>query len=179
MSVNDPLPWIPLVLELIRQAVKTGIPVIGHCLGGQLLSKALGGTITRNSTPEIGWGNILVADNDCARDWLGNIVSFPGFHWHGDTFSLPKGASPLLSSHFCANQGFAIGPHLGMQCHVEMTEALIRTWNNAWADDTASREIASVQSTADQLAQMAEHLPQMRAVAQRLYERWLENVRQS
>ena len=58
MSVNDPLPWIPPVLELIRSAVRDDIPVIGHCLGGQLLSKALGGVMSRNPVKEIGWGQV-------------------------------------------------------------------------------------------------------------------------
>ncbi len=55
MSVNDPLPWIPKVTDLIRQAVAADVPVLGHCLGGQLISKALGGAITRNPVKEIGW----------------------------------------------------------------------------------------------------------------------------
>ncbi len=56
MSVNDDLPWIPPVLALIRRAVAADIPVLGHCLGGQLMSKALGGSVGRNAVKEIGWG---------------------------------------------------------------------------------------------------------------------------
>ena len=67
MSVNDDLPWIAPVLALIRQAVANNIPVLGHCLGGQLMSKALGGVVARSPVKEIGWGEVRVADNDTAR----------------------------------------------------------------------------------------------------------------
>jgi GMP synthase-like glutamine amidotransferase len=181
MSVNDPLPWIPQILELIRQAVAADIPVIGHCLGGQLLSRALGGVVTRNRVAEIGWGKLSVTDSAVQLGWLDSTEGFPAFHWHHDTFSLPEKAIPLMSSAHCQNQAFALGPHLGMQCHVEMTEALIRTWNKEWAEETASAETLqpSVQPSARQLAELGENLPHMRAMAHRLYERWLENVRKA
>src|SRR3954469_4109491 len=62
MSVNDDLPWIAPVLKLIRESVAADVPVLGHCLGGQLLSKALGGTVSRNPIKEIGWGVVSVTD---------------------------------------------------------------------------------------------------------------------
>lgn len=178
MSVNDPLPWIPDILELIRRAVKADIPVIGHCLGGQLIAKALGGTITRNPVAEIGWGRVKVSAEAVTQGWLDTPAEFPAFHWHRDTFSLPAGATPLMASEHCANQAFAIGPHLGMQCHVEMTEALIRTWNKNWEDEIDGEELAlpSVQPSGSQLAELPQHLPVMRSVAHRLYEHWLKNV---
>ena len=122
MSVNDELPWIPFVMALIRDAVARDVPLLGHCLGGQLMSKALGGVVTKNPVKELGWGKVEVADNDVARLWFGDIRQFDSFHWHGETFSLPQGAMHLLSSAHCANQAYAIGKHLAMQCHVEMTE---------------------------------------------------------
>jgi GMP synthase-like glutamine amidotransferase len=82
MSVNDDLPWIPPVLALIRGAVAADIPVLGHCLGGQLMSKALGGVVTKNPVKELGWGKTEVADNATARKWFGDIRSFDSFHWH-------------------------------------------------------------------------------------------------
>src|SRR5579859_953361 len=63
MSVNDPWPWIAPVLELIRSAVRHDVPVIGHCLGGQLMSKAFGGSVGANPAKEIGWGQVQVSDN--------------------------------------------------------------------------------------------------------------------
>src|SRR5258706_9235273 len=128
MSVNDELPWIASVLELIRDAVRKDVPVLGHCLGGQLMSKAFGGTVGRNPVKEIGWGEVRVADNAVARAWLGELQGFLSFHWHGETFSIPPGATRILESAHCANQAFALGVHLGLQCHVEMTEELIKAW---------------------------------------------------
>lgn len=178
MSVNDPIPWIETELRLIRDAVRHDIPVIGHCLGGQLMSKALGGRVSPNPVQEIGWGEVSVADNSAARDWLGELASFDSFHWHGETFTLPAGAHPLMSSAHCANQAFALGPHLGMQCHVEMTAELIEIWAQEWAGQLAPEGCAtpSIQSRETLLAEVATKLPSMRQATRRLYERWLEHV---
>ena len=80
MSVNDDLPWIPKAEALIRDAFERDIPLLGHCLGGQLISKALGGVVSRNPVKEIGWGEVTVADNDIARDWFGDMKTFQAFH---------------------------------------------------------------------------------------------------
>lgn len=176
MSVNDDLPWIAPVLALIREAVAKDIPVLGHCLGGQLMSKALGGAVTRNSVKEIGWGEVMVADNDTARGWFGDIRRFAAFHWHGETFSLPAGAVRILSSRYCENQAFALGPHLGMQCHVEMTEAMIRLWNRQWADESAKAS-ESVQTPEQMYEGLEEHIAAMRRAADRLYTKWIGGLR--
>src|SRR5262245_32267016 len=82
MSVNDDLPWIPRVLALIRAAVAEDLPVLGHCLGGQLIAKAMGGAVTNNPVKEIGWGRVDVLQNPDARRWFGGeIKSFESFHW--------------------------------------------------------------------------------------------------
>ncbi|MBT9613816.1 MAG: type 1 glutamine amidotransferase, partial [Burkholderiales bacterium] len=105
MSVNDDLPWIVPVLNLIREAVRQDIPVLGHCLGGQLISKALGGAVTKNPAKEIGWGEVSIVDQAAARAWFGDAPDkFLSFHWHGETFSLPPGATRILESPHCANQ---------------------------------------------------------------------------
>ena len=95
MSVNDDLPWIPPVLDLIRAAVQDDIPVIGHCLGGQLMAKALGGVVGKNPIKEIGWGRVAAVAPDAAH-WLGDTTGFDAFHWHGETFSIPEGAKRIL-----------------------------------------------------------------------------------
>jgi len=174
MSVNDDLPWIPPVLDLIRQAVAAGIPVIGHCLGGQLMSKALGGAVTKNPVKEIGWGRVEVAD-PAAADWLGDIADFEAFHWHGETFSIPAGATRILKSAFCENQAFVLGPHLGMQCHVEMTAAMIRLWCRQWAEECAAPS-ASVLTPEQMMEGVEERLAAMRVAADRLYTRWIAGL---
>jgi GMP synthase-like glutamine amidotransferase len=171
MSVNDDLPWIAPVLELIRSAVAQDVPVIGHCLGGQLMSKAMGGVVVPNAVKEIGWGRVKTTA-PVAAQWLGDLAEFESFHWHGETFSIPAGATRILESAYCANQAFVIGPHLGMQCHIEMTEAMIRAWCTQWGLENA-RPRASVQLPEQIMARMTEQLPTLHAVADRLYSRWI------
>ena len=178
MSVNDDLPWISPVLALIRDAVARDIPVLGHCLGGQLISKALGGTVSRNPVKEIGWGEVTVADNDTARSWFGDIQNFQAFHWHGETFSLPPGAVHLLFSAHCANQAWAIGKHLALQCHVEMTAAMIASWCEVGAEEIASASASpAVQSVTEMQRQTPSELPRMQNVAERLYSFWISGLR--
>ena len=177
MSVNDDLPWIPKVLELIRQAAAADVPTLGHCLGGQLISRALGGVVTRNPIKEIGWGEVEVEDNAVARKWFGDIRCFETFQWHGETFSLPPNATRLMSSVFCSNQGFAIGPHLGMQCHVEMTEKLIDIWCSDGQAEIAAHRGPSVQTEAEMKADAQRKLDALHDVAARLYDRWLEGLK--
>ncbi|MDO8465508.1 MAG: type 1 glutamine amidotransferase [Gallionella sp.] len=178
MSVNDDLPWIPPVLALICEAVARDIPLLGHCLGGQLISKALGGTVSRNQVKEIGWGEAVVADNENARSWFGEVRDFNAFHWHGETFSLPQGATHLLSSAYCANQAYSIGKHLALQCHVEMTAEMIASWCEAGADEiVAASASPAVQSTIEMQRQMTDNLPRLQEVARRLYTRWILGLR--
>lgn len=179
MSVNDDLPWIEPVCALIRAAVARNIPVLGHCLGGQLMSKALGGRVTRNPVKEIGWSRATGADDAISRHWLGEFAGqeLTLFQWHGETFSLPEGAQRLASNAYCANQMFALGPHLGMQCHTEMLPEMIACWCAQWADEAAAAaHWPSVQSPAAMLAEIPLRLPAMRRLADRLYGVWIQGL---
>ena len=173
MSVNDDLHWIPQTLDLIRQADASGIPLIGHCLGGQLIAKALGGTVRANPVKEIGWGQVEATGN--GADWLGDTRRFEAFHWHGETFTLPQGATRVLQSAHCANQAFVRGPHLAMQCHVEMTDSMIRSWSRQWAAEEVAPS-ASVQTPAQMEEDMEARIAAMRVVADRLYGRWITGL---
>ncbi|MCF8198139.1 MAG: type 1 glutamine amidotransferase [Sulfuritalea sp.] len=175
MSVNDELPWLPKTLSLIRDAVSKGIPVIGHCLGGQLMAKALGGAVTTNPVKEIGWGEVQTIDSDASANWLGDTTRFTAFHWHGETFDIPPGATPLLKSLHCNNQAFVRGPHLGMQCHVEMTETMIRSWCQQWSAERAPAS-DSVQAPEQMQEQMESRIAAMRLVADHLYRRWIKGL---
>ena len=178
MSVNDDLPWIPQALSLIRDADRKGVPVIGHCLGGQLMSKAFGGVVTRNPVKEIGWGETRTLPQPLATEWLGDSAGFLAFHWHGETFAIPDGATRLLESAYCNNQMFVRGKHLGMQCHVEMTADMIRHWCDIGADEIdAARHQASVQDPVTMQAEMDEKIAGLRVVADRLYGRWIRGLR--
>ncbi|MDP2788368.1 MAG: type 1 glutamine amidotransferase [Pseudomonadota bacterium] len=177
MSVNDDLPWLAPTLNLIRQAVAADIPVLGHCLGGQLIAKALGGVIGPNPVKEIGWGAVQVLDAPEARHWFGDIRTFQAFHWHGETFSLPPGAVRILESAHCANQAYVFGKHLGMQCHVEMTRSMIEQWCAVGAAEiTAADTSPAVQKPAQMLAAADALLAPLNQVAETLYARWLEGI---
>ena len=178
MSVNDDLPWIPKVLDLIRAAVDSGVPVIGHCLGGQLMAKALGGQVMRNPVKEIGWGRVDVLDNLLAGAWFGTAPgAFQSFHWHGETFTIPAGATRVLSSPYCGNQAFVLDRHLGMQCHVEMTQEMIEAWCESGAREIARSRSPAVQTVDAIRAETAARLEPLHRVADRIYDRWMRGLR--
>jgi GMP synthase-like glutamine amidotransferase len=178
MSVNDDLPWIAPVLEAIREAVRRDIPVLGHCLGGQLMSKALGGTVGPNPVKEIGWGEVHVLDNPLARAWFGDAPKhFLSFHWHGETFTLPEGATRILESPYCANQAYVLGKHLGMQCHVEMTRDMIETWCKVGGDEIAAANSPAVQTPEQMAVDMDGKLAALNRVAASLYAHWIQGLK--
>jgi GMP synthase-like glutamine amidotransferase len=179
MSVNDPLPWIAPALELIRGAVREDVPVLGHCLGGQLMARALGAAVSRNPVKEIGWGAVKVDPGETASRWFGDAREFLSFHWHGETFAIPAGAECIASSDHCARQAFALGLHLGMQCHVEMTPELIRAWCSDWEKEVASlaSRVNSVQTPQEMQRDLVARVAALHRIADRLYDRWTEGLK--
>ncbi len=124
MSVNDEPqhPWLKEEKRFIREAVRRGTPFVGICLGAQLLASAFGARVYPNREREIGWFPVASAPSG------DDVFRFPAsesvFHWHGETFDLPDGATRLAVSAACANQAFQIGPRaLGLQFHLETTPA--------------------------------------------------------
>jgi GMP synthase-like glutamine amidotransferase len=177
MSVNDDLPWIAPVLRLIRDSVDAGVPVLGHCLGGQLMSKALGGSVGRNPVKEIGWGDVEAPGNATAQQWFGHSApSFEAFHWHGETFTIPPGAERVLANRFCENQAFALGKHLGMQCHIEMTLEMIHLWCLTGAREIGRSKSPAVQSVMAIKADLDRRLQALHRVADGVYARWIEGL---
>ena len=173
MSVNDSLPWIEQELALIRMAQSQHMPVLGHCLGGQLISKALGGEVTKNPAREIGWHPVRKCDNTTAQNWLDGLPHETTlFHWHGETFSIPAGAEVILENDHCSHQAFATGNTLALQCHVEMNAAMIREWATLYAgelDDPAP----SVQSVQQMTERLEQRITEAQQAADVLYQRWL------
>jgi GMP synthase-like glutamine amidotransferase len=177
MSVNEDLPWIAPLLELIREAFQADIPLLGHCLGGQLVSKALGAMVTKNAVKEIGWGEVAVSQNKAAQYWFGEIESFNSFHWHGETFSMPEKAVHLIASPYCPNQAYAIGKHLAFQCHIEMTADMVQKWCVEGAEEL--RESAASPAV-QQASEMQENLPLhcffLNKVAKQVYSQWIKGL---
>ena len=130
MSVNDDLPYLRRELEVIAQAAARRQPVLGICLGAQLIAKAMGGRVYRNAEKEIGWFPVHFTPAAAQDPVLGGVGSTQElFHWHSETFDLPPGALPLASSALCRNQAFHIRNVLyGFQFHLEVTPEMIADW---------------------------------------------------
>jgi GMP synthase-like glutamine amidotransferase len=136
----------------------------------------LGATVGKNPVWEIGWGEVQVEDNPVARQWLGELTSFDSFHWHGETFSLPAGAAKLLSSPHCANQAFALGPHLGLQCHVEMTADMVNSWCDSGEDDIAAHPGPAVQQVQEMRRNLRSRVTALNRVGRKLYRYWIKGL---
>jgi len=180
MSANDPLPPLREAESLIRQAFDAELPVLGHCLGGQLMARALGAQVQASPAPEIGWQPMQLVDSPSARAWFGEADEVTVYHWHSEAFELPAGAELLASSTACPNQAFALGPHqLAMQFHVELDSAKLAIW--AASRDPGFlrllREHPTVQGGAAMLAQAERALPAQQRLADRIYRRWLAGAR--
>ena len=128
MSVNDDeaLPWLVPEKHFMRRAVKAGKPVLGVCLGAQLIASAMGARVHPQEVKEIGWFPVHGVDGVGSTGFR-----FPGtveaFHWHGETFDLPPGAVRLAHSDGCENQAFQVGRSvIGVQCHLETTPETAR-----------------------------------------------------
>jgi GMP synthase (glutamine-hydrolysing) len=133
-------PYLKREVALLRQAVDAGRPVLGVCLGAQLLAAALEAKVTKNPQKEIGWYPLMRepgADGDPMWDIFGQTETV--FQWHGDAFALPPGAVQLASSPLCAQQAFRYGTSAyGLQFHVEVTAPTIRLWLQQNAAELAS-----------------------------------------
>jgi GMP synthase-like glutamine amidotransferase len=135
MSVyeNDKYPFLNLEVGLIRKALQEGKPVLGICLGAQLLSASLGGEVRKGAFgEEIGIYRVRLLEE--FREILGEEIEV--FQWHGDTFTLPQG-SKLLAYNEKYFQAFRIGSALGIQFHVEVDSRMIREWIDAYGGDKA------------------------------------------
>jgi GMP synthase-like glutamine amidotransferase len=141
-SVNDGangMDWITSEVAMVRDAHDAGVPLLGVCFGGQLLAHALGGSVERSSTPEIGWYEI-----DSTRTDL--VPGGPWFEWHFDRFAIPDGAVDVARTG-SAPQAFVMGRTMGLQFHPEVDEQLLELW---LAGDGGG-EIARLGRTPDEL----------------------------
>ncbi len=176
-SVNDSFPWIKNELALIENAVKKGVPVLGHCFGAQLISKALDGTVAAMPAQEIGWYKAEIADTPTAREWLGDPPpDTPMLYWHKETFSLPAGSVNLMGTAFCNDQAFVLGKNVvATGAHPEVTPEIVRGWVDIYGDELPLPS-TTTQSGAAILENVGNKIRNMRRIADALYDKWLARV---
>ena len=181
MSANDCLPWLAQEQALIQAAYRAQIPIAGHCLGSQILSKALGATVRPNKHKEIGWHSLHPLDQTAAEHWFGPLDAAPVvFQWHSDTFDLPPAATPLFSSAACKNQAYVLADrHVAIQFHLEMTPSLIEQTvvaNEHVLPTLHSQFPCSVNTAAQLRAGIAKHVPAMHQMLLHMYTQWSKNL---
>jgi GMP synthase-like glutamine amidotransferase len=166
---EDRYPWLAPETTVIRAAALGGMPILGVCLGGQLLAKALGARVTKNPEPEVGLLDVELTDAG-ATDPL--FTGWPRrsavVQWHSDTFAIPDGGVRLATSPACGNQAFRYGRcAYGLQFHPEVTADMVKDWADVPEYAEAMRRIqagegaspfAGVTTSATQLAERAERL---------------------
>ena len=167
---HDRYPFIDAATRLIDQALKEDKPVLGICLGSQLLATALGARVARGSQKEIGWYPIQRKPAASEDQLMGGLQpSFMGYHWHGDIFDLPKGATALASSARTAYQAFSYGrAAYGVLFHMEVTTQIIADMVRAFADEVREEGLDGEQIKAD----AAQHLPALHANGRTFFQNW-------
>jgi GMP synthase-like glutamine amidotransferase len=177
MSVNDGHAWLAREMRLIRAAAARDLPMLGHCLGSQLIAKALGATVAPMAAKEIGWHRMRRLDNPVAREWLGAVPErFELLTWHHEAFTLPPGATPLVASEHCLDHAYAIGNTVATVAHPEVTAGMLQEWLQIYGHDIEA-DGASVQP----IGQIRERLPERcetmhRVFTDRLYDAWIGRV---
>ncbi len=126
-SANDDLPYLRNEQQLIQKSVEKEIPVLGICLGSQLIAKTFGANVYPGPKKEIGFYNDLVAESNSSL-FSGFESPFTVFHWHGDTFDLPNDATRLVHSEIYPNQAFQYKSAVGLQFHMEVNEEMVKLW---------------------------------------------------
>jgi GMP synthase (glutamine-hydrolysing) len=122
-------PHLTHEMKIIEEALKKEIPVLGICLGSQLLAEVLGGKVRKSKQQEIGWYDVKLTEKGmCHQHFKGFSETEKIFQLHGDTYDVPKGAEHLASSEMCEAQAFQMGKAYGYQFHLEVDEAMIHRW---------------------------------------------------
>jgi len=175
-SVTNPTDWMVKEIKLIQAANENSMPVIGHCLGGQLICKALGGEVTRHHQEEFGWSRLHSDNNQTSKQWLNDTpAELYAMQWHTDIFTIPAGASRILQGDHCVNQAFVYGNMLAMQFHVEANVDTISHWANDLVEKHPVAS-ASVQTGKQIMQCLDKYFSISKQLANHFYSRWIEKV---
>lgn len=169
---SDTYPFLHEELALIRSQLRHNRPLIGVCLGAQLIAVAMGAKVYPAEAKEMGWATVDLSVAGGASP-LAELTT-PVFHWHGDTFDLPTGTVHLASTPTCRNQAFSVGPHvLGLQFHAELSSPAIESWLIGHAHEIAHTpevSVTRIRSDTQRFGHMLE------TASRRLFNRWLDET---
>jgi GMP synthase-like glutamine amidotransferase len=179
MSATDDiaLPWLVDEKRLIAEAVESGKPFWGVCLGVQLLAASLGARVYPGPKPEVGLLPVVLTEESRADPVFADAPSeLVTLQWHGDTFDLPDGALRLASSPAYENQAFRVGRAYGVQFHLEVSAEMAREWAEVPAYASSLERTLGREGAAAFLAAIEEKARDMRADGRALFERWVDRV---
>jgi GMP synthase (glutamine-hydrolysing) len=175
-DVNSPVGWMRQEEALIRQAAEYGTPVMGVCLGGQMIAKAMSGAVSSDHRLEVGWHRVRSVSVDHDHSWFKELpAEFQVFQWHAHDFTPPPGATPLLTSECTPCQAFSIGNMLAMQFHLEISANTVRGLTQEFAGDL--KESSTCVQRADELCRDLDvRINELHHIANLIYSGWLEKL---
>ena len=178
MSVNDAnqLPHLVTELKLIEDAMRREIPVLGICLGAQLIAKTLGAGIYRNPEKEIGWYDVSPTDHATSDPLLMPLQKTEKiFQWHGETFDIPHSTRHLAFSPLCANQAFRYGENVyGFQFHMEVDEAMIHRWLRVPENQKEISLLFGASYCDNIYAETARHMARLSQLSERVFNAFID-----
>jgi GMP synthase-like glutamine amidotransferase len=175
MSVTEleRYPYLVDELELVRSALAMDKPILGICLGAQLLAVALGGTMTKATQPEIGWHEVRLSGEAAELPaWRAVPSPFSAFHWHGEAFALPSGATCLAHSQLTDCQAFKMGNAWGLLFHLEITEAAIDGMIGSFAEEMNGAGVSREDITNESLM----HLDNQKQIGNQVFTAWCRQI---
>lgn len=167
-------PFLKDEMRLIENAIKDNKPVLGVCLGSQLVAAALGANVTKGAHKEIGWHHVRLSPQSKTDRLLARLPeTFTAFHWHGDVFDLPRDAVALASSDLTPIQAFRYGEKTyGFLCHLEVSYARVRAMLREWPGELARENIDG----AEVVAAASDHLDTLASLAEKVFGRWASPI---
>ena len=172
---QDRYPFLTDEIAFIRDALQKNKPILGVCLGSQLLASTLGAEVRKGTQKELGWNTVTLTEWAFEDPlWQGLPSQFMGFHWHGDIFDLPKGAIHLASSSRTSFQAFRYGQKAyGFLFHLEVTEENIQDMITSFPDELAQAKVDGV----EMVRRIPDFLPNLQNIGKIVFQRWVGLVR--